>query len=36
MFLWAAGVFHLDLFTHIPGFIVMTAATSFAVAALLS
>jgi ABC-2 type transport system permease protein len=33
MFLWAAGVFHLDLFTHIPGFIVMTAATSFAVAA---
>jgi ABC-2 type transport system permease protein len=33
MFLWGAGVFHLDLFTHIPGFIVMTAATSFAVAA---
>jgi ABC-2 type transport system permease protein len=33
MFLWAAGVFHLDLFTHLPGFIVMTAATSFAVAA---
>jgi ABC-2 type transport system permease protein len=33
MFLWAAAVFHLDLFTHIPGFIVMTAATSFAVAA---
>jgi len=33
MFLWAAGVFQLDLFTHIPGFIVMTAATSFAVAA---
>jgi linearmycin/streptolysin S transport system permease protein len=33
MFLWAAAIFHLDLFTHIPGFIVMTAATSFAVAA---
>ena len=33
MFLWAAAVFHLDLFTHIPGFIVMTAVTSFAVAA---
>ena len=33
MFLWAAGVFHLDLFIHLPGFIVMTAATSFAVAA---
>jgi len=33
MFLWAAAVFHLDLFTHVPGFIVMTAATSFAVAA---
>ena len=33
MFLWAAAVFHLDLFNHIPGFIVMTAATSFAVAA---
>jgi ABC-2 type transport system permease protein len=32
MFLWAAAVFHLDLFTHIPGFLVMTAATSFAVA----
>ena len=32
MFLWGAAVFHLDLFTHIPGFIVMTAATSFAVA----
>ena len=32
MFLWAAAVFHLDLFTHLPGFIVMTAATSFAVA----
>jgi ABC-2 type transport system permease protein len=32
MFLWGAAVFHLDLFTHLPGFIVMTAATSFAVA----
>jgi len=32
MFLWGAAVFHLDLFTHIPGFLVMTAATSFAVA----
>jgi ABC-2 type transport system permease protein len=32
MFLWGAAVFHLDLFTHIPGFIIMTAATSFAVA----
>ena len=32
MFLWATAVFHLDLFTHIPGFLVMTAATAFAVA----
>jgi ABC-2 type transport system permease protein len=32
MFLWGAAVFHLDLFSHIPGFIVMTAVTSFAVA----
>lgn len=32
MFLWAAFVFHLDFFSHIPGFIVMTAITSFAVA----
>jgi ABC-2 type transport system permease protein len=32
MFLWGAAVFHLDLFTHLPGFFVMTAATSFAVA----
>lgn len=32
MFLWAAAVFHLDLFTHIPGFLVMTTVTSFAVA----
>ena len=32
MFLWGAAVFHLDLFTHLPGFFVMTVATSFAVA----
>ncbi|HVN04385.1 MAG TPA: ABC transporter permease [Bryobacteraceae bacterium] len=32
MFLWAAAVFHLDLFHHLPGFIVMTVATGFAVA----
>ena len=32
MFLWGAAVFHLDLFTHLPGFLAMTAATSFAVA----
>lgn len=32
MFLWAALVFHLDLFTHIPGFLVMTVCTAFAVA----
>jgi ABC-2 type transport system permease protein len=33
MFLWGAAVFKLDLFTHIPGFVVMTASTAFAVAA---
>ncbi|MGB9457631.1 MAG: ABC transporter permease [Bryobacteraceae bacterium] len=33
MFLWGAAVFHLDLFTHLPGFIVMTVATSFTAAA---
>jgi ABC-2 type transport system permease protein len=33
MFLWGAAVFHLDLFTHIPGFLVMTLATAFVVAA---
>ncbi|MGB7759376.1 MAG: ABC transporter permease [Bryobacteraceae bacterium] len=33
MFLWGAAVFHLDLFTHLPGFFVMTVATSFTVAA---
>jgi ABC-2 type transport system permease protein len=32
MFLWADLVFHLDFFSHIPGFLVMTAITSFAVA----
>jgi ABC-2 type transport system permease protein len=32
MFLWAALVFHLDLFTHIRGFLVMTVCTAFAVA----
>jgi len=32
MFLWGAAVFHLDLFTHIPGFLVMTVASSFTVA----
>jgi ABC-2 type transport system permease protein len=32
MFLWGAAVFRLDLFTHLPGFFVMTVATSFAVA----
>lgn len=32
MFLWGAAVFHLDLFQHLPGFFVMTIATSFAVA----
>jgi ABC-2 type transport system permease protein len=33
MFLWGWAVFHLDLFTHIPGFIVMGLCTAFAVAA---
>ena len=32
MFLWAALIFKLDLFTHIPGFLVMTVSTAFAVA----
>ena len=32
MFLWGAAVFHLELFSHLSGFVVMTAATSFAVA----
>lgn len=33
MFLWATAVFKLDLFTHIPGFVVMGLCTAFAVAA---
>jgi ABC-2 type transport system permease protein len=33
MFLWGQAVFHLDLSTHIPGFIVMGLCTAFAVAA---
>ncbi|HTQ55809.1 MAG TPA: ABC transporter permease [Bryobacteraceae bacterium] len=32
MFLWAAAAFHLDLFGHVAGFVVMTAATASAVA----
>jgi ABC-2 type transport system permease protein len=32
MFLWAAAVFHLDLFSHLPGFLAMTVATAFSVA----
>ena len=33
MFLWGWAFFHLDFFTHIPGFIVMGVSTAFAVAA---
>ena len=33
MFLWGAAVFHLELFSHLPGFLVMTAATALAAAA---
>jgi ABC-2 type transport system permease protein len=33
MFLWAWAVFHVDLFSHIPGFIVMGLCTAVAVAA---
>jgi len=33
MFLWAWAVFHLDLWTHIPGFVVMGVSTAFAVGA---
>ena len=33
MFLWGWAVFHLDLFSHIPGFVVMGLCTAFAVAA---
>lgn len=32
MFVWGALVFRLELWSHIPGFVVMTAATAFAVA----
>jgi ABC-2 type transport system permease protein len=32
MFLWGAAVFHLDLFTHVPGFLAMAVATSLACA----
>lgn len=32
MFLWGAAIFHLELFSHLPGFLVMTTATAFAVA----
>ncbi len=32
MFLWGAAVFHLNLFSHLPGFFVMSVATAFAVA----
>ncbi|HEY3704692.1 MAG TPA: ABC transporter permease [Terracidiphilus sp.] len=32
MFLWGWALFHLDFFTHIPGFIVMGLCTAFAVA----
>ncbi len=33
MFLWAWSVFHLDFFSHIPGFVVMGLSTAVAVAA---
>lgn len=33
MFLWAWSVFHLDFFSHIPGFVVMGLSTALAVAA---
>ena len=33
MFLWGWSVFKLDLFSHIPGFVVMGICTAFAVAA---
>ncbi len=33
MFLWAWAVFKIDLFSHIPGFVVMGLSTAFAVAA---
>lgn len=34
MFLWGSAVYKLDLFSHIPGFVVMGLCTAFAVAAL--
>jgi ABC-2 type transport system permease protein len=34
MFLWAFAVFHLPLFSHLPGFLVMTIVTAGAAAAL--
>jgi ABC-2 type transport system permease protein len=34
MFLWGWAVFKLDLFSHVPGFVVMGLCTAFAVAAL--
>jgi ABC-2 type transport system permease protein len=34
MFLWAFAVFHLPLFSHVPGFLVMTVVTAGAAAAL--
>lgn len=33
MFLWGWAVFHLDFFSHIPGFVIMGLSTAFAVAA---
>jgi ABC-2 type transport system permease protein len=33
MFLWGWAVFHLDFFSHIPGFVVMGLCTAFAVSA---
>jgi ABC-2 type transport system permease protein len=33
MFLWAWAIFHVDLFSHIPGFVVMGLCTAVAVAA---
>ena len=32
MFLWGAVVFHLELFSHLPGFAIMTVATALAAA----
>jgi ABC-2 type transport system permease protein len=33
MFLWAWAIFHVDLFSHLPGFVVMGLSTAIAVAA---